>query len=89
MKKLVLVLAVFLSACSTTVPVKQKFPEAPNKLMTKCPNLDEVPAGTTALSDFLKVVVKNYSTYYQCAVIADGWQEWYQVQKIISEEANK
>ena len=89
MKKIVLVLAVFLSACSTTVPVKQKFPEAPNKLMTKCPNLDEVAPGTTALSDFLKVVVKNYSTYYQCAVIADGWQEWYQIQKIISEEANK
>ena len=89
MKKIVLVLAVFLSACSTTVPVKQKFPEAPNKLMTKCPNLDEVALGTTALSDFLKVVVKNYSTYYQCAVIADGWQEWYQIQKIISEEANK
>ena len=89
MKKLILILAVFLTACSTAVPVKQKFPEAPAKLMTKCPNLDEVAVGTTALSEMLKVVVKNYSTYYQCAVIADGWQEWYQIQKIISEEANK
>ena len=89
MKKLILVLALFLTACSTAVPVKQKFPEAPAKLMTKCPNLEEAAPGTTSVSDLLKVVVKNYSTYYQCAVITDGWQEWYQIQKIISEEANK
>jgi hypothetical protein len=89
MKKLALVLVVLLTACSTTVPVKQKFPEAPAKLMIKCPNLEEADPKTTALSELLKVVVKNYSTYYQCAVVADGWQEWYQIQKIISEEANK
>jgi hypothetical protein len=89
MKKFILVLAMFLTACSTAVPVKQKFPEAPSKLMTKCPDLDMVANDTTSLADLLKVVVKNYSTYYQCAVVADGWQEWYQVQKIISEEANK
>lgn len=89
MKKLVLILAILLTACSTTVPVKQKFPEVPAKLMIKCPNLETLEPNTTALTDLLKVVVKNYSTYYQCAVITDGWQEWYQVQKIISEEANK
>jgi hypothetical protein len=89
MKKIILVLTVFLAACSTTVPVKQKFPEAPSKLMFKCPDLDMVANDTTSLADLLKVVVKNYSTYYQCVIVAEGWQEWYQIQKIISEEANK
>ena len=89
MKKLILSLSIFLTACSTVVPVKQKFPEAPAKLMTKCPNLEEAEPTTTSIADLLKVVVRNYSTYYQCAVVTDGWQEWYQIQKIISEEANK
>ena len=35
MKKLILILALGIAGCSTTVPVKQKFPEAPAKLMTK------------------------------------------------------
>ena len=89
MKKLILILALGIAGCSTTVPVKQKFPEAPAKLMTKCPNLEEAAPGTTSIADLLKVGVKNYSTYYQCAVVTDGWQEWYQIQKIISEDANK
>jgi hypothetical protein len=89
MKKTILVLTMFLTACATSVPVKQKFPEVPQRLMAKCPNLETVPEDTTSLADLLKVVVKNYSTYYQCAVVTDSWQEWYQVQKIISEEANK
>jgi hypothetical protein len=88
MKKLILILALSIAGC-TTVPVKQKFPEAPSKLMTRCPNLETLEPTTTSIADLLKVVVKNYSTYYQCAVVTDGWQEWYQIQKIISEEANK
>ena len=32
MKYIILSLAVFLSACSTTVPVTQKFPDAPKEL---------------------------------------------------------
>lgn len=88
MKRLVLTLAILLSAC-TSVPVKQKFPEAPAKLMTKCPNLKTVEGDKVSITDMLKVVVENYSTYYQCAVITDGWQEWYQVQKIIFDQATK
>jgi hypothetical protein len=88
MKRLVLSLAILLSAC-TAVPVKQKFPEAPAKLMTKCPNLKTVEGDKVTVTDMLKVVVENYSTYYQCAVVTDGWQEWYQVQKIIFNQATK
>jgi hypothetical protein len=89
MNKLILILTVGLASCGTIVPIKQKFPEAPTKLMVKCPQLDIISDDTASLTDMLKVVVKNYSTYYQCAVVADGWQEWYQLQKIISKEANE
>lgn len=88
MKYLILSLAILLSAC-TSVPVKQKFPEAPAKLMSKCPNLKTVEGDKVSVTDMLKVVVENYSTYYQCAVVTDGWQEWYQIQKIIFNEATK
>jgi len=88
MKYLVLSLAILLSAC-TSVPVKQKFPEVPQKLMTKCPNLKQIEGDKVSITDMLKVVVENYSTYYQCAVVTDGWQEWYQIQKIIFDQTNK
>lgn len=89
MRYLLLSLTILLSACSSIVPVKQKFPEAPAKLMTKCPNLKTVDSDKASITDMLKVVVENYSTYYQCAVVTDGWQEWYQIQKIISDQATK
>jgi hypothetical protein len=57
--------------------------------MTKCPNLKTVEGNNVSITEMLKVVVENYSTYYQCAVVTDGWQEWYQVQKIIFEDAAK
>ena len=88
MKYLAIILALTLAGC-TSVPIKQKFPEAPAKLMTKCPNLKTVEGDKVTVTDMLKVVVENYSTYYQCAVVTDGWQEWYQVQKIIFDQATK
>lgn len=89
MKIAIVCLAIFLSACSTTVPVKQKFPEAPKELLEKCPQLDTIPQGTTSITDFLKVVVKNYGLYYECSIKVDGWSEWYESQKNIFNEANK
>jgi hypothetical protein len=37
------------------------------------------------LSDVSRTVTINYSTYYECAIKADAWQEWYNVQKHIFE----
>ena len=37
------------------------------------------------LSDVARTVTVNYSTYYECAVKVDAWQEWYNIQKIIFE----
>ncbi len=88
MKKLVIISMFLLSGCSTVVPVKAKFPEAPDMLLTKCPALTQVNEGAK-LSEIATVVANNYTTYYECAVIAKGWQEWYQIQKNIYENAGK
>ena len=70
--------------CSTTVPVTAKFPEAPEKLMEKCPQLKKIP-DEAKLSEIGTTVVENYTTYYECAVKDDAWIEWYQIQKHIFE----
>ncbi len=87
MKKILLI-SMLLSGCSTVVPVKAKFPEAPDMLMTKCPALAQVKEDAK-LSEIATTVANNYTQYYECAVIAKGWQEWYQIQKNIYENAGK
>ena len=77
------------SGCSTAVPVTAKFPEPPGRgAMTACADLKQLQDGA-ALSDVSRTIVMNYSTYYECAVKTDAWQEWYRIQKIIHEGAAK
>jgi hypothetical protein len=78
-----LLLALLLSGCSTVVPVTAKFPERP-KSTEACPQLDTVP-DNVKLSGLTSTVTKNYSTYYECAVKVDTWNEWYEIQKRIFE----
>lgn len=88
--KLAAVLAVLmLSGCSVLVPVKQKWPDAPASLQEKCPALKELGKDQTALKDLLMVMIDNYAAYYVCAGRTQSWQEWYQEQKKIREQANK
>lgn len=83
MKKiLTLVPILFLIGCSTTVPVKQKFPDVPQELLKSCPDLKQTDA-TTQLSDVLKVVTENYSQYHECRITVNSWIEWYKTQKHI------
>jgi uncharacterized lipoprotein YmbA len=89
MKYLLIVLALTLSACGTTVPVVAKFPDEPGKAaMEKCPQLTTVENGVK-LSELTKTVTVNYNTYYECAVKVDSWIEWYQIQKKIFEDLKK
>ena len=81
MKYLLLLLMV---GCSTTVPVTAKFPEVPERLLQKCPQLEKLE-NEAKLSDITKTITNNYTTYYECAVKDDAWIEWYQKQKIIFE----
>jgi len=81
-----IILAFLVTGCSTTVPVKRTFPDAPAELKVMCPDLIEVPEGTTELSGVLKVVTDNYAQYKECAVKVDLWTEWYKEQKKIFDE---
>jgi len=80
-------IALLLTGCSTVVPVTVRFPEPPGRgATTACPNLQKLNNGAK-LSDVANTVTVNYSTYYECAVKADAWQEWYQIQRHIFEGA--
>lgn len=85
MKLTSLILAVLLSACSTPVPVKQKFPDVPKALVERCENLKKIEGDKVAITEMLKVVVQNYGMYYECAAKVDGWNDWYLEQKRIYE----
>lgn len=78
-------IALTLVGCSTTVPVARKFPEAPNALLEKCPELKKL-AQDAKLSDVARTVVENYTQYQHCSTKADAWVEWYNSQKKIFEE---
>ena len=80
MKYLLVIL--LLAGCSTTVvPVKQKFPNATPELMKKCESLKKIEGDKVAITEMLKVIVHNYSLYYECSTKVDGWQDWYNEQK--------
>ena len=85
MKYIILGLALVLAACSTPVPVSQRFPDVPKALVEKCENLKKVEGDKVAITEMLRVVVQNYGMYYECAAKVEGWQEWYNDQKKIYE----
>ncbi len=84
-----LLIALLLAGCSTTVPVTKKFPNATPELMKQCESLKKIEGDKVSITDMLKVVVHNYSLYYECSTKVDGWQEWYTEQKKIHESASK
>jgi hypothetical protein len=85
MRYCVVVLALFLAGCQT-VPTQRNFPDAVPELMKSCSQLQQVPEGKTAITDLLKVVVSNYTLYYECSNRVDGWKDWYTKQKKTYEE---
>ena len=89
MKYLLLLSVVLLQACTTTVPVSAKFPDSPGTIATQtCPALQQLSQDPT-LSEISKTVTINYTTYYECAVKVDAWNDWYKIQKNIFEKAAK
>lgn len=83
MKYTSLLLSLLLVACSTAVPIQQKFPEVPKALIEKCENLKKVEGDKVAITEMLKVIVQNYGMYYECSAKVEGWNEWYTDQKKI------
>lgn len=90
MNKVLLFCAVsLLTACTTTVPVKQKFPDAPEVLLVPCDKLDIIGKDKVLFSEFLTTVVGNYTKFHSCAAQNAAWKEWYTENKKIFDEANK
>jgi hypothetical protein len=86
MKIYLLIGVLILSGCSWTVPVTAKFPVAPKTLMEKCAPLKKLEGDQVTIVDLHTTVVENYTSYHECSVKVDAWQEWYTSQKKIFEE---
>lgn len=85
MRYLILSMVLLLSGCSTPVPVKMKFPVAPESFFVPCPDLKKLESGAK-LSDVAKNVSENYTLYHECSLKSEAWGEWYKAQKKIFEE---
>ena len=86
MKYVVIALALCLSACATSVPVKMSFPQAPETLKESCPDLQQLDPNTKKLSEVVANVSANYGQYQECQVKVTSWIEWYNTQKKIFED---
>lgn len=83
---LILLLITLLAGCATPVPVKPKFPAVPKSLSEPCTTLNKLQGETISIVDLHKVIVENYTLYYECATKVEGWNEWYSKQKKIYDE---
>jgi hypothetical protein len=79
-----IILAFMVTGCSTTVPIIAKFPQAPERLMQSCPQLQKLE-NEAKLSDIAKSVTNNYTKYHECSIQNESWIEWYKTQKQIFE----
>lgn len=79
------IILLILTGCAVPTPVARSFPEVPDRLLVKCPNLQKLNEDAK-LSDVSKTVTVNYTTYYECAVKHDAFVEWYNIQKHIFEQ---
>jgi len=80
--KYTIILGLALGGCATTVPVTQHFPEAPKPLLEHCKPLKQAPQAVE-LSEFIKIVVDNYTEYHICSSNNSAWIEWYKTQQRI------
>ena len=78
---------VMLTGCSTAVPIKQKFPEAPEIIYERCHTLRKLDNEKATLSEIARTVSENYTAYYECSTRVDAWRAWYKEQKKIFDEA--
>lgn len=83
--KYILIVSLLLSGCSITTPVARKFPQVPETLIQRCPEL-EAMTDNVKLSDVAKSITENYTHYYECSNKHDAFVEWYKVQKKIFED---
>jgi hypothetical protein len=78
-----LISAVLLTGCATSVPVVPKWPEVPKELLVACPDLKTVDPANDKLSAIVDTVADNYQEYYKCKDNVDSWIMWYNGQQEI------
>jgi hypothetical protein len=83
-----LILVLLLTACSTTVPVKRRFPDADPVMMQPAPPLVTLPADTQDLDQLLNNSAENFGQYRALTHQLQMWQEWYQRQRELFESVN-
>jgi hypothetical protein len=87
MIRLSLVAVLLLSACSTTVPVAQKFPELPPVLREECKDLIKLEKADKntpfSIIDLLGTNVENYKRGIECKIKHSATVEWHDNQKQI------
>jgi hypothetical protein len=88
MNKILIVLLLTLTGCSTVVPVAVKFPNVPLTLLEPPKELIPLANNKRKLSDLLENANKNYGTYYEIREKLIVWQEWYVEQKKIYDKLN-
>lgn len=90
MKYLALIPTLLLAGCFGTVPISPKFPEVPDQLKEKCPELKVITHDdNVSIVEVTKSVTENYTTYHECSVKVENWIEWYNDQKKIYEKVTK
>lgn len=82
MKTLTLLIsAVLLTGCATSVPVAPKWPDVPKELLVSCPDLKTVDPTNDKLSAIVDTVADNYKEYYECKDKVNDWTVWYKGQQ--------
>lgn len=85
MKYIAFALLFLLTGC-ITAPVKHAFPTPPENVTERCPDLNQIAQDEEKLTEFLKVVTKNYALYHECSTKHDLLVKWINDQKAIHDE---
>lgn len=75
--------------CSTTVPLRQKFPTPPSELLTPVEDLTPPDPNKRTLTDMLQNVNVNYGKYYDLQDRCKIWNEWYNENKKIFDQVKE
>mgnify|MGYP003327007057 FL=1 len=82
MKYIALASLLLLTGCIAT-PVKHAYPTPPEQVVERCPDLNQLAENEEQLTEFLKIVTKNYTLYHECASKHDLLVKWINEQKTI------